>query len=513
MQKIFKFFTSRLFFIFIAFLFQILIYFAFYRTFGDYLAYFYALEIFVRILAIVYILNDSTEAAYKIAWLILIAFFPYLGSVFYLVFSGNRTPKFFKKKFNEVAKKAGSILIKGEYSNAVYREIAENDPLFAGMCRYLGIYGGFPVCKNEKTVFFPTGEDYFKDLLWELKKAEKFIFMEYFIIEEGQMWGEILKILKRKAKDGVLVRIMYDDVGCLSKLPFGYYKKLREMGIEACVFNPIRFSINIIYNNRDHRKICVIDGKTAYTGGINLADEYINAVCRFGHWKDYGVKFTGEAVWNFTAAFLSVWEFSSLERIPDYTIYRASFRADKERESEGGYIIPFADSPFDGEIVSENVYMDIIDKATEYIYITTPYLVLDTRTMSALCTAAKRGTDVRIMTPHIPDKKTVFQATRANYKNLIKSGVKIYEYTPGFLHAKSIIADDKIGVVGSINLDYRSLYLHCENGLLMYDVPAIRDIKADNLKIMEVSREILNTKANFAIRLFRLVLNVFAPLM
>ncbi|MCD7778198.1 MAG: phospholipase D-like domain-containing protein, partial [Clostridiales bacterium] len=266
-----------------------------------------------------------------------------------------------------------------------------------------------------------------------------------------------------------------------------------------------------ICNNRDQRKIGVIETKSAYTGGINLADEYINAVNLYGHWKDYGVKFTGEAVWSFTAAFLSVWEFSAHIKIPDYTIYKAE--TDPSKNGEGGYIIPFADSPFDGEIVSENVYMDIIDKASRYIYITTPYLILDTRTMGALTTAAKRGTDVRIMTPHIPDKKAVFQVTRSNYKKLIKSGVKIYEYTPGFLHAKSIIADDKVGIVGSINLDYRSLYLHCENGLLMFDVPAIKDIKADNLKIMAVSEKISDTKTNIFTSLYRLVLNVFAPLM
>ncbi|MCC8097140.1 MAG: phospholipase D-like domain-containing protein, partial [Eubacterium sp.] len=416
---IFKFFTSRIFFIFIAFLFQTLVYLALFLTFSEYLVIFYGLEIIIRVLVILYILNDSAESAYKIAWLILIVFFPYLGSIFYLFFSGNRTSKYFKKKFNYVASKASNILIQGKYSNPAYKEISKSYPLFAGLCRYLGDYGRFPVYKNKKTTFFPSGENYFEELLRELKKAEKFIFMEYFIIEEGKMWNEILKILKEKAEKGVLVRIIYDDVGCLSKLPYGYHEKLKKMGIECCVFNPIRFSINIIYNNRDHRKICVIDGKTAFTGGINLADEYINAVNRFGHWKDYGVKFTGEAVWSFTAAFLSVWEFSAHVKIPDYTIYKAE--ADPSEPGEGGYVIPFADSPFDGEIVSENVYMDIIDKASSYIYITTPYLILDTRTMGALTTVAKRGTDVRIMTPHIPDKKTFFQVTISNVKKLIKS--------------------------------------------------------------------------------------------
>lgn len=509
MLKALKFFTSRIFYVMLAFFIQIAIYIGLYTLFRDYFVYFYAFELLMRLIAIIYIINDTTEPAYKIAWLILIMFMPYLGSFFYLFLAGGQSTKFFKRKFNIIAKRTNQIIQKNEVSSATFAEINEKYPRFKPLCSYLNRYGCFPVYKNDTTEFYPTGEEYFKSLKTELEKAEKFIFLEYFIIEKGKMWGEVLEILKEKVKAGVEVKIIYDDFGCICRLPRRYPMELKKFGIEAMVFNPIHYVFNVIYNNRDHRKIVVIDGKTAFTGGVNLADEYINEVVRFGNWKDYGVKFTGEAVWNFTAAFLSLWEFCSKESI-DFKKYRAPLNKPK---TDSGFVIPFADSPFDGEVVAENVYTDIINKALRYVYITTPYLILDNRTARALMAAAKRGVDIRIMTPHIPDKKTVFQVTRSNYEELIKSGVRIFEYTPGFLHAKSIIADDEIGVVGSINLDYRSLYLHCENGLLMYRVPQITDIKIDNLKIMSVSQEITDPKKILPIRIVRGILNVFAPLM
>ncbi|MCD7854471.1 MAG: cardiolipin synthase [Clostridiales bacterium] len=511
MRKIFKFITSRIFFVLLAFLFQTVLYVGMAALFRDYFVYFYVFEIFIRLVAIIYIVNDTTEPAYKIAWLILIMFMPYLGSFFYLFLAGGQTTKFFKRKFNFIANRTSQIIKKDELSSTTFAEINEKYPRFKSLCSYINRYGGFPVYKNEETVFFSTGEEYFEDLKKELKKARKFIFMEYFIIEKGKMWGEILEILKEKANEGVEIKIIYDDFGCINRLPVKYPAYLEKFGIEAKVFNPVRHIINVIYNNRDHRKITVIDGKTAFTGGINLADEYINAVTRFGHWKDYGVKFTGAAVWNFSAAFLSMWEFCSRNnKNIDYKKYKVHHKRPK---TDLGYVIPFADSPFDGEVVAENVYNDIINKAQNYVYITTPYLILDNRTAFSLVSAAKRGVDIRIMTPRIPDKKIVFQVTRSNYEELIKSGVRIYEYTPGFIHAKSIIADDEVGVVGSINLDYRSLYLHCENGLLMFRVLQIADIKRDIFNIMAVSEEITDPKKFLPLKIVRGILNVFAPLM
>ena len=384
------------------------------------------------------------------------------------------------------------------------------------LVRYMNQYGRFPAYETTGVRYFPLGDDMFPVLLKELKKAEHFIFMAYFIVEHGAMWDAILKVLETKAAEGVEVRFMYDGMGNLFTLPHGYEKAMQEKGIQCKIFAPVRPALSSYQNNRDHRKICVIDGHTAFTGGVNLADEYINQRVRFGHWKDTAVMLKGEAVWNMTAMFLHMWnvitnnrEDHSLEKYLPHVWHPEAFEGD-------GYIQPFCDSPLDNETVGENVYLNIINRAKRYVYICTPYLVIDNEMMTALCLAAKSGVDVRLMTPGIPDKKLVFLLTQSYYEQLLEAGVKIYEYQPGFLHAKSFVCDDEIAVVGTINLDYRSLYLHFEDGVWIYRNQVIYDIKKDFTDTLEycnpVSLEFCRGR-NIAVRAMQSILRLFAPML
>ena len=356
----------------------------------------------------------------------------------------------------------------------------------------------------------------FPVLVRELKQAKKYIFIEYFIINDGVMWQTILNILEKKAAEGVDVRLIYDGFGCLTTLPHKYYEELQKKGIKCQVFNPFRPILNIIQNNRDHRKLCIIDGWVGFTGGINLADEYINQKERFGHWKDTAVMLKGEAVWNMTVMFLHMWAvIGRSEESVDYEAYFPHRYHEGEFESDG-FVQPFCDTPLDEEVVGEDVYLNIINKAKKYVYICTPYLIIDNEMMTALCLAAKSGVDVRIMTPGIPDKKLVFILTQSYYRQLLEAGVKIYEYQPGFLHAKSFVSDDEIGVVGTINLDYRSLYLHFEDGVWIYRNRVIQDIKDDFIQTMEYCRQIeleFCLNRNIGLCIMQNIFRVFAPLM
>jgi cardiolipin synthase len=330
------------------------------------------------------------------------------------------------------------------------------------------------------------------------------------------MWQTILNILEKKAAEGVDVRLIYDGFGCLTTLPHKYYEELQKKGIKCQVFNPFRPILNIIQNNRDHRKLCIIDGWVGFTGGINLADEYINQKARFGHWKDTAVMLKGEAVWNMTVMFLHMWAvIGRSEESIDYEAYFPHRYHEGEFESDG-FVQPFCDTPLDEEVVGEDVYLNIINKAKKYVYICTPYLIIDNEMMTALCLAAKSGVDVRIMTPGIPDKKLVFILTQSYYRQLLEAGVKIYEYQPGFLHAKSFVSDDEIGVVGTINLDYRSLYLHFEDGVWIYRNRVIQDIKDDFIQTMEYCRQIepeFCLNRNIGLRIMQNIFRAFAPLM
>lgn len=463
----------------------------------------------LSILFVLAIVSNNANPAYKIGWLVIIMVAPLFGSLLYLT-SGDKKPS---RKLRGILSKEHTKWEKElPQEELVLNEIRGLRERVAGTCQYLNNLSGYPVYKNTEVFYYPVGEKMYEGMIEELEKAEHFIFLEYFIISEGVMWDRILEILTRKAKEGLDVRLIYDDWGCLTVLPPGYAWEMERRGIKCMSFNHVVPFLSLVMNNRDHRKIIVIDGHTAFNGGINLSDEYINEKERFGHWKDTGVKIVGEAVWNFTAMFLEMWNaFRKTDKEVDQFRPHAYHQ---EPFANDGYVQPFADTPLDGESVAENVYLEIINQARRYVYIFTPYLILDNEMKTALCLAAKRGVDIRLVTPGVPDKKLTYRLTRSNYRPLLDAGVRIYEYTPGFLHAKSYVCDDEFGIVGTINMDYRSLYLHFECGTLFYRSRAVKDLKEDALKTIELSREVSkkDNKSGVIGKLLNAVLQILAPM-
>ena len=467
----------------------------------------------IAIIVVLVIVNRWTNPANKLSWTFIILLSPVLGLLLYMIFGRSSLTKKTQERMDSVNREVSACL----YQTPEIKEQLEREDLSVyRQSRYINDWAGFPLYHNTSTKYYSCGEEMFPDMLADLEKAEHFIFLEYFIIHEGKMWNSILEILEQKVKEGVDVRLIYDDMGCLTTLPHKYYETMRSKGIKCQVFNPFRPILNIIQNNRDHRKLCIIDGWVGFTGGINLADEYINQKERFGHWKDTAVMLKGEAVWNMTVMFLHMWAvIGRSEESIDYEAYFPHRYHEEEFESDG-FVQPFCDTPLDEEVVGEDVYLNIINKAKKYVYICTPYLIIDNEMMTALCLAAKSGVDVRIMTPGIPDKKLVFILTQSYYRQLLEAGVKIYEYQPGFLHAKSFVSDDEIGVVGTINLDYRSLYLHFEDGVWIYRNRVIQDIKDDFIQTMEYCRQIkpeFCLNRNIGLRIMQNIFRAFAPLM
>jgi len=453
---------------------------------------------------------SDRNPAYKIAWIIPILIVPIFGGLIYLSFGGHQLTKKELKKMKQVEKISKESLDK---NCELLSLIAKSDKDAAIQAKYIQDNAPFPIYDKTSSHYYPIGEKMFEDMLIELNKAKKFIFMEYFIVEEGKMWNSLLEVLQRKVKEGVEVRFMYDGFGSLLTLPGKYNKQLKEKGIKCVIYNPLYPILTVKYNTRDHRKIMVIDGDVAFTGGINLADEYINEIERFGHWKDTGIKIKGEAVWNFTVMFLSLWDAVTMEET-NYLDYKSttSFSDD----ISDGYLIPFSDTPLDEEPVGQNVYINMISRANDYVYITTPYLIIDSEMINSLSKAAKSGVDVKIITPHIADKILVHETTRTYYKKLIDSGVKIYEYEPGFMHGKVILADDKYAIVGTINMDFRSLFLHFECGVWMYNTSTLKEIKHDFLETEKISLRIddqFEKNISFSRRVLRLILRMFAPLL
>lgn len=469
-----------------------------------------AIQTVLRILslvAILFVIKSDMNPSYKIGWILLIAVLPILGGLMYVIFGNKRPTKNMREMLRAQLEKSA------EYLGTQESITGELDGGAAGLFKYLEGSAGYPTAKNTTVRYYRVGEEMYADLLPELEKAEKFIFLEYFIIRPGEMWDGVLEILKRKAAAGVDVRIIYDDMGCIDILPANYNATLEGWGIRTMAFNRFVPAVSLVMNNRDHRKITVIDGKVGFTGGINISDEYINVKERFGHWKDTGLMLKGPGVFNLTLMFLEMWNAFN----KDGDRY-AEFIPDSFEEcgsADDGYVLSFSDSPLDNESVGESVYTDMLYQAKNYIYITTPYLAIDSELQTALCMAAKRGVDVRMITPGIPDKKLVYRLTRSYYPTLLRAGVKIYEYTPGFIHAKSFVCDDKLCVVGTINMDYRSLYLHFECGTLMYNNPEIKQVKKDDLDTMEKCRkvELSDMKTNFLGELFDSFLRSVAPLL
>ncbi|MGG7097139.1 cardiolipin synthase [Clostridium sardiniense] len=511
MRKIFDFLFSRLAIVGFLIFFQLVVLLFGIWKLTESFVYLYVFFFIISVLVVIYIVSRTDNPSYKLAWTIPVLLFPIFGGLFYLIFGGKKMNNKFKRKVEQVYNESKDALIQDE---GIINELENIDKSVANQAKYTSKYAMSPVYKNTTTEYLSPGEEFFDCLIKELKKAKRYIFMEYFIVHEGKMWDTILDILEEKAKAGVDVRMIYDDMGCLTTLPYKYNEQIEKRGIKCQVFNPFVPFLSIILNNRDHRKITVIDGHTGFTGGTNLADEYINEIVRFGHWKDASIMIKGEAVWNLTVMFLQVWSFNSGEKI-NYDEFRVLDNHKLDIKSDG-YVQPYADSPLDDEIVGENVYLNIINKAKDYVYISTPYLIIDNELVTALTLAAKSGVDVRIITPHIEDKWYAHIVTRAYYPQLIKAGVKIYEYTPGFIHSKTVVSDDIVGTVGTINFDYRSLYLHFECGVWLYKTKSVMQIKDDYIKMIDICTRItLEDCRHIKLydRILTAILRVFAPLM
>lgn len=511
MKKILKILLHRVVIVAFLLIIQLLVLIAMILKFNNYFIYFYAICILISLIALLYIINNKSNPSYKMAWMVPILVFPIFGGLFYLLFGGNKLSNRSRRKMRAIKSKMKSIEYKDE---KIIQDLIKENVVAGKQASYLQKNAYSPIYDNTYTEYYKIGEDMYESLKKELLKAEHYIFLEFFIVEEGIMWNSILDILAKKVKEGVDVRVMYDDMGCIVTLPYKYARKLESLGIKTCVFNPFIPILSSRINNRDHRKIVVIDGHTGFTGGINLADEYINLYKKHGHWKDSGIMLKGEAVWNLTVMFLSMWDYVRDEK-ESYEKYRPSTYLDVKIKSQG-YVQPYNDSPLDDETVGEYVYLNIINNANRYIYITTPYLIIDNEMITALTLAAKSGVDVRIITPGIPDKKIVNELTKSYYEILVESGVKIYEYSPGFVHAKNFVVDDIYGTVGTVNLDYRSLYLHFECGVWMYNTTSVLDIKKDFEETLKLCRQVTLKecqKVSSSRKLFRAVLRLFAPLM
>ncbi len=508
----------------------------------------------LSIAVVAWIINSRGNPSIKMAWIVPIMIFPVFGGLVYLMAGGKQPRKKMKAQIGRSSKKiaadaaaqilplvstpqiearaaAGMAPVLAaaadrhpapDQESAVVlspapgalAEIKVLDPRVGGQCHYLAACG-FPVHRNTRAEFFRLGEEQFQAMLRELEMAEHFIFMEYFIIEEGRMWNSLLEILARKARAGVDVRVIFDDVGCMNTLPFRYDRYLESLGIRALAFNPFRPVLSAVMNNRDHRKITIVDGHTGFTGGINLADEYINERQKYGHWKDTGVLLKGEAVWNLTRLFLEMWNAfrptdEDLRGFLPHAFHPGPFAGN-------GYVQPYGDTPLDNEVVAENVYLNIVNQAQRSIDIYTPYLIIDHEMTTALCLAAKRGVRVRILLPGIPESPILDRLAKSHYPELLDNGVELYEYTPGFIHAKCFVCDGEIATVGTINMDYRSLYLHFECGCYFYQNAVVAEIAADIEETLKCCRQVQRRQCSrprgMLIGLYDATLRLFAPLM
>lgn len=465
----------------------------------------------LALVLVLVIINNTTNPSYKLAWTFIILAVPVLGIALYAVFGRSQLTRRTQERMDAVHRDVSRCL---RIDREAVLKLQEADMGVARQSKYINDWAQFPLYQNSQTRYFPSGEEMFAAMLEAMEGAKKFIFLEYFIIEDGEMLSAILDVLKRKAEQGVTVRLIYDDIGSIKTLPKRFAKTLREIGVECASFNPFRPILSIILNNRDHRKILVVDGQAGFTGGINIADEYINKKERFGYWKDVGIEVRGEAVFSLTAMFLEMWNYIR-QTSEDYLKYLPE-HYEKEENPDDGFVQPYSDTPLDRENIGENICLNMINHAKQYVYIFTPYLIIDNEITVALQNAAKCGIDVRIVTPEIPDKKLVFLLTQSYYEPLIQNGVRIYQYVPGFIHAKCFVCDDKVATVGTVNLDYRSLYLHFECGVFLYRSQAVMQVKRDAMDTIRKSREIsldFCRSRNLFIRILQLVLRLFAPLL
>lgn len=462
-----------------------------------------ALSIFV----VLFIISEKCNPSIKMAWIVFILISPVFGSMLYILIGGKRPRRRLREECN-ASERRHDIYRKS--SEGVAEKLKGEDEGLYTQSKYLDALG-FPLCENTDVKYFALGDEAFPFMLEEIEKAEKFIFLEYFILDDGEMLSKLEAALEKKAKEGVEVRLIYDDMGSVFSIPWGYAKKLREKGIKCLAFNPYKPVISAAMNNRDHRKILVIDSRVAFTGGINIADEYINKKEKYGHWKDNAVMLKGDGAREFTLMFLDMWN-AFCDKNEDISgfLCRAEYKA-----KEGGYVQPFSDTPLDDETVGENVYLSAINGAKKYIYIYTPYLIPDYELNSALCIAAKKGVDVKIIVPGIPDKKIVYSMTKSYYRTLIDAGVEIYKYPPGFVHAKGFVCDDVMCCVGTINLDFRSMCHHFECGCVFYNAPVIEFMKADMIKTLSQCEKITEFQrfGGLVGSTYHAILRLLAPLM
>lgn len=492
---------------------QIAVLFGAFKWLGDHIFFVYGGFTLLSAVVVIYIINKRQNPIYQLAWVIPVLVFPVFGAMFYIFMELQVEVRWIARRLGVILKQTEPYLRQDE---KVMAALAKESPRTARLAGYMGRYGGYPICGNTYGEYFSLGDELYPRLLEELEKAERYIFMEYFIVEEGKFWDSVLEILARKAREGVEVRFMYDGMGCLTLLPHNYPKRLERLGIRCKVFFPVKPALSSYQNNRDHRKITVIDGHTAFTGGVNLADEYINETVRFGHWKDTAVMLKGDGATSFLMMFLQMWNVSERGQ-EDYGKYlRSPDYHYPDRLNREGYVMPYGDSPLDDETVGEYVYMDILNEAESYVHIMTPYLILDSDMITALTFAAKRGVEVIIIMPHIPDKLYAYLLARSYYGELLAAGVRIFEYTRGFVHAKVFSSDGIKAVVGSVNLDYRSLYLHFECAVYFYKNQVVEDVEKDFLRTLEMCEEItLEGYKNYPLlrRLAGAGLRLFAPLM
>lgn len=467
---------------------------------------------FIALISVFYIYSQHTSSSIKIPWMLVIIFFPIAGLVFYLLVGLNNSTRTMRNRY----KKIDEVLLPLLPDNKdIEDELRREMPYTANIAHYLNQYSGYPVYKNTDIEYYDDAAKGLEAQKEAMKKAEKFIFMEYHAIEDAESWHGIQDILEQKVKEGVEVRVFYDDMGSIGFVDMDFVKRLTAKGIKARVFNPFSPGLNIFLNNRDHRKITVIDGKVGFTGGYNLANEYFHITEPFGFWKDTGVRLEGDAVRSLTVTFLEMWNAITEGDLDDVS-YDKYLPYYDYKAKENGYILPYADSPMDHEPVGEEVYMCMAESATNYVWYITPYLIITEEMSHTLSIAARRGIDVRIITPGIPDKKIVYHLTRSYYGLLARNGVRIYEYTPGFCHAKMSIADDKMATCGTINLDYRSLYHHFENGCLYANCDAVAKTKADFEEMFKVSNEVTeyySSGRGTLLKFTQMLLRLVAPLM
>ena len=451
---------------------QILFLFAAFHKLEDAMPYFWGGNTLLSAAVVLSLFGNDENPTIKLTWFFILSVLPVFGLILYLFIRTDLGHRLMIRRYNDIQAQTEDLV-----TSPAACKTKDLPPETQGLAAYLE-RRGFPCYQNTEAEYFPLGDDAFEVMLQELKRAEHFIFLEYFIVSEGYMWGRILEILTEKVRKGVEVRLMYDGTCAVALLPYGYPKKLEKLGIACRMFAPLRPFVSTHYNYRDHRKIMVIDGKVGFTGGINLSDEYINRVQRYGHWKDTAIALRGDAVRSLTLMFLQMWDVSSVHFTPE--VYSKYLDVPQPvREKEPGYVIPYGDSPLDRNLVGEMVYMDIINRANRYVHIMTPYLIIDNEMITALTYAARRGVEVQLILPHVPDKEIAFSLAHTYYRRLLENGVQIYEYEPGFVHAKVFVSDDCKATVGTINLDYRSLYHHFECGTYLYASPEVAKIEQD----------------------------------